>query len=280
VRNLKLTLGYDGHEFFGWAIQPDRPTVQGALVETLRKITGEKVRLYGSGRTDAGVHALGQVAHFKTRSPIPPENLQRALNALLPASIRVFGVEEVPLDFHARWHARAKTYRYRILRASICSPFLRHYVYHYPYPLDEAAMVRAAPLFEGEHDFSTFGSWDPEETDHNRVRTVYSSRFEPHGSRSVGQTFLSAASESEEEIVYIVRGRSFLRYMVRKLVGTLLDIGKGRLKPEDIPVLFEARDRARAGPTVPPEGLYLVEVDYRQALAQPRFSAQADADSV
>lgn len=267
VRNLKLTLAYDGSEFYGWAIQPDRPTVQGALVETLSKITGEKVRLYGSGRTDAGVHALGQVAHFKTRTQIPPENLQRALNSLLPASIRVYAVEEAPLDFHARWHAVGKTYRYRILRGPVCPPFLRRLVYHYPYPLDEDAMVRAAPLFEGEHDFSTFGTWDPDEAERSKVRTVYSSRVE----RLPGA----------QEVVYTVHGRSFLRHMVRKLVGTLIDVGKGRLKPEDIPRLFEARDRSLAGPTVPPEGLYLVEVEYAQDLASQLTSpAQADADSV
>ena len=281
MRNLKLTLAYDGHEFFGWAIQPERPTVQGTLVETLSKITGEKVRLYGSGRTDGGVHALGQVAHFKTRSPIPPDNLQRALNALLPASIRVYSVEEVPLDFHARWHARAKTYRYRILRAAVCPPFLRHYVYHYPYELDAAAIERAAPLFEGEHDFSTFGSWDPEDSQQSRIRTIFSSRLERASPSSVGQAFLPATSESEAELIYTVRGRSFLRYMVRKLVGTLLEVGKGRLAPEDIPRLFEARDRALSGPTVPPEGLYLVEVEYAGELApQPVASAQPDADSV
>jgi tRNA pseudouridine38-40 synthase len=267
VRNLKLTLAYDGHEFFGWAIQPNRPTVQGVLVGTLNKITGEKVRLHGSSRTDAGVHALGQVAHFKTRSPIPPENLQRALNALLPASVRVYRVEEVPLDFHARWHARAKTYRYRILRAPICPPFLRHYVYHYPYPLDAEAMRRAAPLFEGEHDFSTFGTWEPEQAEQSRVRAIFSSRVEN--------------DPEQDELIYAVRGRSFLRYMVRKLVGTLLEVGKGRLAPEDIPRLFEARDRSLAGPTVPPEGLYLVEVDYAAELApQPAATAQPDADSV
>ena len=287
MRNLKLTLAYDGHEYFGWAIQPDRPTVQGTLVVTLGKITGEKVRLHGSSRTDAGVHALGQVAHFKTRSPIPPENLQRALNALLPASIRIYSVEEVPLNFHSRWHARAKTYRYRILRAAVCPPFLRHFVYHYPYPLDAAAIERAAPLFEGEHDFSTFGTWDPAEAENSRIRTIFSSRLERNSASPVGQTtcpatagFLSAES-SGEELIYTVRGRSFLRYMVRKLVGTLLEVGKGRLAPEDIPRLLEARDRSLAGATAPPEGLYLVEVEYTGELApEPAATAQPDADSV
>lgn len=248
MRNLKLTLAYDGSEFYGWQIQPDRPTVQGALADTLRKITQEKIWIYGSARTDAGVHALGQVAHFKTRTRIPAENLQRALNSLLPPSIRVCTVEEAPADFHARWHAQAKTYRYRILRAPLCPPFAWRYVYHYPFPLDEEAMAQAAPLFEGEHDFSSLGSWDPEEEDHSKVRTVFSSRLE--------------RLPEQQELVYTVRGRSFLRYMVRKMVGTLLAVGKGRLKPEDIPGLFEARDRSLAGPTAPPEGLYLVEVEY------------------
>lgn len=267
MRNLKLTLAYDGSEFYGWAMQSDRPTIQGTLIETLRKITGEKTRLYGCGRTDAGVHALGQVAHFKTRTPIPPENFQRALNSLLPPAIRVGAVEEVPLDFHSRWHARAKSYRYRILRAPICPPFEWRYVYHYPYPLDEEAMVSAAPLFEGKHDFSTFGTWDPEEADRSKVRSVFSSRLERLPQR--------------QELIYTVCGRSFLRYMVRKIVGTLIEVGKGRLTPQDIPRLFQARDRSQAGPTAPPEGLYLVEVEYpAQMPAGSIRAAKAETNSV
>jgi len=261
MRTLRLTLSYDGSHFYGWQIQPDRPTVQGALVDTLRKITQEKIWLYGAARTDAGVHALGQVAHFKTRTKIPAENLQRALNALLPPAIRVLQVEEAGSDFHARWHAAAKIYRYRILRAPLCPPFLWQQVYHYPFPLDEEAMARAAPLFEGEHDFSAFGTWDPEEKDHSKVRRVFESRLEPDADK--------------QELVYTVRGRSFLRYMVRKMVGTLIDVGKGRLQPEDIPRLIEARDRSQAGPTAPPEGLYLVSVEYPDSLP-----AQSAADSV
>jgi tRNA pseudouridine38-40 synthase len=269
VRNLKLTLAYDGGDFYGWQLQPNVPTVMGTLIDTLRKITGEKIWLHGSSRTDAGVHALGQTANFKTRSRIPTDGLQRALNALLPPTIRVLRVEEAALDFHARWHARGKSYRYRILRAEICPPFEHGHVYHYPYALDEDAMERAAPLFEGEHDFSTFGTWDPEQKDDSKVRTVFTSRLERR--------------PEQQELVYHVRGRAFLRYMVRKLVGTLIDIGKGRLQPEDIPRLFAARDRSLAGSTVPPEGLYLVEVEYPEeaggeiAAAQ---AAQADADSV
>ncbi len=248
MRTLKLTLSYDGSEFYGWQIQPNVPTVQGTLVDTLQKITCEKIRLYGAGRTDAGVHALGQVAHCKTRTRIPPENLLRALNSLLPASIRVLKVEEVSHDFHSRWHATGKTYRYRILRAPICPPFFRHTVYHYPFPLDQEAMVRAAPFFEGEHDFTSFGSWDPEDKDKSKVREVYSSRLQHDPERA--------------ELVYTVRGRSFLRYMVRKIVGTLLDVGKGRFTAEDIPRILAVCDRSQAGPTAPPEGLYLVAVEY------------------
>lgn len=267
MRNLKLTLAYDGSEYYGWQIQPNLPTVQGTLVDILRKITQEKVRLYGCGRTDTGVHALGQVAHFKTRTRIPPQNLQRALNSLLPPTIRVQGVEEVGAAFHARWHARAKTYRYRILRAPICPPFAWRYVYHYPFPLDEEAMARAAAFFAGEHDFSSFGSWDPEEENHSRVRTVFSSRLE--------------RLPEQPELVYTVRGRAFLRYMVRKIVGTLIAVGKGRLAPEDIPRILAARDRSQAGPTVPPEGLYLVAVEYPGQLPPPpALSAQIEADSV
>ncbi len=248
MRNLKLTLAYDGSDFHGWQVQPDQPTVQGTIVHILREITREKIWLHAAARTDAGVHALGQVANFKTRMKIPPENLQRALNSLLPPTIRVGAVEEVPPHFHARWHAQAKTYRYRLLRAPICPPFLWRQVYHDPYPLDEPAMARAAPLFEGEHDFSSFGTWDADEKEKSKVRAVFSSRLQP--------------DPEKQELVYTVRGRSFLRYMVRKLVGTLVNIGKGSLRPEDIPRLFEARDRSQAGPTAPPEGLYLVSVEY------------------
>ncbi|MCI0403132.1 MAG: tRNA pseudouridine(38-40) synthase TruA [Acidobacteria bacterium] len=266
ARNLKLTLAYDGSEFFGWQLQPDVPTVQGTLVDVLRRLTGEKIWLWGSSRTDAGVHAEGQVANFKTRNPIPPENLQRALNNLLPPSIRILRVEEVSPDFHARWHAQAKTYRYRILQAPICLPALWRFVYHYPLPLDAATMAAAAPLFEGERDFSSFGAWDPEEAEQSRIRTVYSSRIE--------------VQPEVQEIIFTVRGRSFLRYQVRKLVGTLIEIGKGTLAPEDIPCIFAARDRSQSGFTAPPEGLTLVEVEYPAEIVPAASSAQSDADSV
>jgi len=266
VRNLKLILSYDGSEFHGWQFQPDVPTVQGALLDILRMITGERPWLHGSSRTDAGVHALGQVANFKTRSPIPADNLRRALNSLLPPSIRVLAVEDAPLQFNARWHAAAKTYRYRILRAEICPPFEWRTVYHYPFPLDEDVMVQAAPLFGGEHDFSSFGTWDAEEEGASKVRTVHSSRLERDPARN--------------ELVYTVRGRSFLRYQIRKMVGTLIEVGKGRRAPADLPRLLEARDRSQGGFTAPPEGLCLVEVEYPAELPAETARAQAEADSV
>jgi tRNA pseudouridine38-40 synthase len=251
MRNIKLTLAYDGADFHGWQQQPGVPTIQGALNDAASKITQEKVFVQGASRTDAGVHALGQAAHFKTQSVLSALEFQRALNALLPPAIRVVAAEEMGPDFHARWQAQGKTYRYRIFRGRVLPPFEHRRVLHYPWPLDEAAMAEAAREFEGEHDFSSFaassGSED-DDRDRQMVREIYSSEI-------VRET-------DREEIAYIVRGRSFLRYMVRKIVGTLIEVGKGRLAPDDIPRLFELRDRSQSGPTVPPEGLYLVSLEF------------------
>lgn len=175
-RNLKLTLAYDGHDFAGWQIQPDRLSVQGTLVSAFEHLTGEKTLPQGSGRTDAGVHALAQIATVTTNSPIPVDNLVRALNDILPRSIRVLAAEEMPSEFHARRSAVAKTYRYHIYRGAICSPFQARYVYHHPYPLSESRMIEAAKLVEGEHDFTSFAAVDPEKrkqalaTDQERPR--------------------------------------------------------------------------------------------------------------
>ncbi|HEV2422792.1 MAG TPA: tRNA pseudouridine(38-40) synthase TruA [Candidatus Acidoferrales bacterium] len=251
MRNIKLTLAYDGAKFHGWQIQPGVATIQGSLTDAVRKITQEPVSIYGASRTDRGVHALGQVASFKTRSCLMAEELQRAMNALLPAEIRVLSAEEMGSDFHARWQAQEKTYHYRIFRGEVVSPFEYQRVLHYPYPLDEEAMSRAAKCFEGEHDFSSFASSSgSEETDKDRspVRAIFRSELERHPER--------------EEIIYVVTGRSFLRYMVRKIVGTLLEVGRGKLRTEDIAGVFQARDRSRSGPTAPPEGLYLVGLKY------------------
>ncbi|HXW56568.1 MAG TPA: tRNA pseudouridine(38-40) synthase TruA [Candidatus Cybelea sp.] len=251
MRNFKLTIAYDGSAFHGWQFQPGMATIQGALNDAAGKITQEKIVVHGASRTDAGVHALGQVAHLKTRSTLNAREFQRALNALLPAAIRIMAVEELGGNFHARWLSQAKTYKYRIFRGHVLPPFEYRRVLHFPWPLDEAAMAEAAGRFEGEHDFTSFAaSSGSEEDDRDRdmTRVIYSSCLAREG--------------GADEIVYVVRGKSFLRYMVRKIVGTLLEVGKGRLAPQDIVKLLEARDRALSGPTVPPEGLYLVSIDY------------------
>jgi tRNA pseudouridine38-40 synthase len=255
VRNLRLILSYDGAEFAGWQVQPGRTTVQGALASAIGRLSGENVLPQGSGRTDSGVHALAQVASFATDSAIPAENWMRALNDILPASIRVLEVTEAAPDFHARKSARAKTYRYRMHRGAICPPFLARYVWHYPYPLDESAMVAAAGVVGGEHDFTSFAAVDPERVERmaasenattTNVRTILSSRWTRAG----------------DELIYTVRGSGFLHHMVRNLIGTFLLVGKGTVSLEDLQCILDARERTAAGPTAPASGLYLVEVEY------------------
>jgi len=250
MRNLKIVLTYDGSEFSGWQVQPDAATIQGTLASAIGRVTGEKVLPQGSGRTDAGVHALAQVATFATESPIPAENLVKALNDVLPASIRVLQAAEAAPEFHARKSARAKTYRYRIYRAAVRPPFLARYVWHYPYPLDEDAIRRAAGFVIGEHDFTSFAAVDSE-----RGR-------EDETISNVRRIFASAWEREAEELIYTVRGSGFLHHMVRNLVGTFVLVGKGTLKPENLTQILAARDRSAAGATAPASGLYLVSVEY------------------
>jgi tRNA pseudouridine38-40 synthase len=250
MRNLKVTLAYDGADFSGWQVQPDAATVQGTLASAIGRITGEKVLPQGSGRTDAGVHALAQVATFTTESSVPTENFLKALNDILPASVRVLEVTEAPPEFHARHSAQAKSYRYRIYRESICPPFLARYVWHYPYPLDEEAMARAAALVVGEHDFTSFAAVDPDrgrdDAPKSSVREIFSSMWVRRG----------------EELIFTVRGSGFLHHMVRNLIGTFILVGKGTLRAQDVQRILEARDRSTAGSTAPASGLYLVNVEY------------------
>ncbi len=249
MRNIKLILAYDGIGFSGWQVQPAAETVQGTLASAIGRITGEKVLPQGSGRTDAGVHALAQVATFQTGSAVPSANFLVALNDILPPAIRVLEASEVPVEFHPRKSALAKTYRYRMYREAICPPFLARYVWHYPYPLDEDAMMQAAPLVEGEHDFTSFAAVDPErgkDGEVSNVRKVFSSRWR----------------REQEEFIYEVRGSGFLHHMVRNLVGTFLLVGKGSLKPQDVITILEAKNRSAAGATAPASGLYLVSVEY------------------
>lgn len=271
MRNLKLTLSYDGSEFSGWQVQPDAATVQGTLASAIGRITGEKVLPQGSGRTDAGVHALAQVATFVTESSVPTANFVKALNDILPAAIRVLEVAEAPADFHARHSARAKTYRYRILRDSICPPFLARYVWHFPYPLDEYAMGAAAGLVVGEHDFTSFAAVDPERGPENSLnhmghasaslRAGEGTQRNAFGS-NVRRIFSSTWERQEKELVYTVRGSGFLHHMVRNLVGTFILVGKGTLQVADVTRILEAKNRSAAGATAPASGLYLVGVEY------------------
>ncbi len=266
MRNLKLILAYDGSEFAGWQVQPGRATVQGTLASAIGRLTAENVLPQGSGRTDAGVHALAQVATFTTGSSIPVANWVKALNDILPASVRVTEVSEVAPGFHARKSARAKTYRYRIFRGAICPPFLARYVWHYPYPLDEEAVVRAAALVTGEHDFTSFAAVDPErmerapDDDFPDQRQAGAQQQTPQ--MNIRTIFSSAWTREAEELIYTVRGSGFLHHMVRNLVGTFMLIGKGTLTGDDFRRILAARDRSAAGPTAPAGGLYLVNVEY------------------
>ncbi len=272
MRNLRLILSYDGADFAGWQVQPGRETVQGALASAIGRLTGENVLPQGSGRTDAGVHALAQVASFATASSIPAENWPRALNDILPPAIRVLEVTEAGPDFHARKSARAKTYRYRILRAPICPPFLARYVWHYPYPLDESTMKEAAGAVEGTHDFTSFAAVDPE-----RVRRIAAGENASPGSNAPSGPSGIAATDAPtnirtihssswaregDEFIYTVRGSGFLHHMVRNLVGTFLLVGKGTVTEQDFRGILKAGDRSAAGPTAPASGLYLVAVEY------------------
>jgi len=275
MRYFKLTIAYDGTDFHGWQMQANKPTLQGEIVSVLQRLTQEKVILHGAGRTDAGVHALAQVVTFVTESSVPTANVVKALNDILPASVRVLEVTEAAADFHARQSARAKTYRYRIHRAPICPPFLARYVWHFPFPLNEAAMAGAAGLVEGEHDFTSFAAVDParvigESVDHegHPSASLRASSVSPReraggpNSGNVRQIFSSRWERQSDELVYTVRGSGFLHHMVRNLVGTFILVGKGTWRVEDLTRILEARNRSAAGATAPPSGLYLVNVEY------------------
>lgn len=254
MRYFKLTIAYDGTDFHGWQMQAGKPTIQGEIVDVLRRLTQEQIHLHGAGRTDAGVHALGQVGSFRTQSGLSAGDFQRALNALLLPTIRIVGSEEVGPDFNARWSARGKTYRYRLYRGKVLPPMLYRYVLHYPFPLDEDAMREAAARFVGTHDFASFAASTGSEEDDKERSTE----------REIFSTELVRTADNEE-LDFTVRGRSFLRYMVRKMMGTLLDVGRGKLLPADIDRLYELRDRSKSGPTVPPQGLVMVEVQHEES---------------
>jgi tRNA pseudouridine38-40 synthase len=244
MRTLRITVAYVGTRFAGWQVQPDRPTIQGVLEDRLSRMLREPVRLAGAGRTDAGVHALAQVASFTTGCRVPLDGLRRGLNARLPIDIRALAAEEVADGFHARSDARGKEYRYRFSRAEVVSPFVAPFVTPVADPLDLPAMHEAARALEGRHDFTSFVPAGC--TIEDRVRTVTESRLREDG----------------DELVYTVRGEGFLRHMVRTMAGTLLEVGRGRIRPSELATILAARDRRRAGPCAPARGLSLVRVFY------------------
>jgi len=242
MENYKLILSYDGTDYHGWQRQPKKRTIQGLLEDNLTKITQKKINVVGTGRTDAGVHASGQVANFKTNISLSNEELFRALNSLLPNDIKVVSLKKVNLDFHARKMAKSKIYQYRIFNSPDIPPFLHRYVLYWPSPLKVEFMRKAAPFFEREADFTAFSS----NRLLNPVRKITSSRIEKKG----------------EEIIYTVEANGFLRYMVRTIVGTLLEIGKGKLAPEKIEEIFIKGKRTLTSPTAPAKGLCLIKVIY------------------
>jgi tRNA pseudouridine38-40 synthase len=279
MTHWKLTLAYDGTPFHGWQVQPGLSTIQGLLADAIHRTVGERVLPQGSGRTDAGVHALAQVASFALAAPIPPANLHRALNRCLPPSVRILSADIVPADFHARHSAVRKTYEYRIfpLRApslkprtsnlelvldSICPPTLAPFVWPCPWPLDLVALSQAAANVLGEHDFTSFAAADPDLTtrsEHPKAAALNLSADPPSNIRTITD---SRWHTDGGIYIYRVTANGFLHHMVRNLVGTFVQAGAHRLDPDSIPTLLAARNRSAAGPTAPASGLFLVNVEY------------------
>jgi tRNA pseudouridine38-40 synthase len=242
---FKIVVAYDGTGFVGWQRQASGVTVQALIEDALQPLEDRPVTVHGAGRTDAGVHAVGQVASFTLTRDIDAGSVVRALNFRLPPDVRVLSAAEAPPAFHARFDARAKTYRYRIWTGDVVSPFERRYVWHVPGPLDVAAMASAAELFEGRHDFAAFQA--AENNASSTERTLQFSRL---------------VSAPPPQIVYEVSGDGFLRHMVRTMVGSLVEVGRGRRRPEWIRDVVGSRDRREAGPTAPAAGLFLMGVHY------------------
>ncbi len=243
MANYKLTIAYDGTEYKGWQYQPDQRTIQETIHRALQVITKKNPKIYGAGRTDAGVHALGQVANFHTKLSIPPDSMKKAINSLLPPDIRILKCEIVEERFNSRFHSKGKVYEYRIYRGEIVSPFHYRYVAHVTNSLDIIAIKEASKFLLGEKDFSSFtsdSSWK------SKVRKIE----------------IIEVNEEEEMLYFKIRGNGFLKYMVRIMVGTLLEVGKGKISTEDFGKIVEAKDRTLAGPTAPPQGLFLLRVLY------------------
>ncbi|MFC2949243.1 tRNA pseudouridine(38-40) synthase TruA [Virgibacillus sediminis] len=247
MRKIKCIVTYDGSRFSGYQTQPNQRTVQGELEKALAKIhKGKQIGVHASGRTDAGVHAFCQVFHFETSYGIPEEKWKKALNSLLPGDIHIKRSAEVSSSFHSRFDVKEKEYRYYVNNSEEPNVFRRNYVFHFPYRLNLQSMQEACRYFEGSHDFTSFSSAKAT-TKGSKVRTIY------HAS----------CIERDGYIEFIFRGNGFLYNMVRIMVGTLLDVGQGRKKPEEIQSIIEKTDRKFAGETAPPQGLYLWDVIYK-----------------
>jgi len=250
TNNYRVVVHFDGTEYYGWQFQrPEYPTIQAELIRVLKIIAKKQVLVTGSSRTDAGVHSSGLTANFHLPITIEAESLRRALNSLLPKDIRIMECQLMDKSFNARFGAHSKTYVYRIFTGPVQSPFSQRFALHIPFPLDVKAMRKAARYFVGAKDFSSFTSDEP-------------------GKKREREVDMFKMQVKNEEITFSVRGKSFLRYMVRNMVGTLIDVGKGKIKAEEIPAIFAAKDRRRAGQTAPAKGLTLVKVEYQ--LQQPQ----------
>lgn len=247
MQRYKLTIAYDGTAFSGYQIQPNGRTIQAEIEKILKRMSREFIRIHASGRTDAGVHAEGQVIHFDFPLHLEEEALQKALNTQLPSDILVHKVERVSQNFHARFDALNKTYHYRILNSEKRDPFKRHYTTYHPYRLNFRRMEEAMAYFRGTHDFTSFSSVKTEIED--KVRTIYDAKVE--------------YDEETEIYTFIIRGNGFLYNMVRIMSGVLIEVGDGRREPEEVALMLEAKDRNQAGITAPPEGLCLMQVNYK-----------------
>ena len=245
MRNIKLTIEYDGKDFNGWQKQPTKLNIQGEIERAIEIVTGEKVELIASGRTDAGVHSLGQIANFKTNSKLPLQKFPVALNSKLKKSIRIQKAEEMDEKFHSRYNCKQKTYRYIINNSREGSAIYRNLEYHVPVKLDVEAMKNAIKHFEGEHDFKGFKASGTS------------------GKSSVRKIYKAEIKENEERIIIELTGNGFLYNMVRIIAGTIVDVGLGKIKPDEIPEIIKSKDRTRAGKTLPPYALYLVKVEYK-----------------
>jgi tRNA pseudouridine38-40 synthase len=243
-----MTLAYDGTPFHGWQLQPDADTLQGRVETALGRMAGTEVRVTAAGRTDSGVHARGQVAHFDLPRAIPLDGIRKGLNSMLPSEIRALRVEEAVDGFHARFWARSKTYRYYLDRAPVPSPLRSRFTLHYPHPLDRSALDEASARLVGEHDF--------------RALRAASCNAKTTIRRCSRSRFFEESSDASEELVYEIAANGFLHHMVRNIVGTLLEVGRGKRPPSTFDGLFERGERSEAGPKAPAKGLHLVEVEY------------------